>query len=77
MDIYSFILIVFWGIAGVWLVLGELPRFTKYHIDTIFGISDRRGKVAIGIAFITFCSWRLYQWYIDPSVTLELMLKGW
>lgn len=52
MNIWSVILMLFWSIAGVWLIIGELPGMTKYRIEMIFGVTDRWGKVIYGLVII-------------------------
>lgn len=73
MDIFTFFSVVCWTIAGFWLILGEHPRLQKYKIEIIFGISNRYGKIAIGVFLIAFCSFWVWQWYVDPNAPLALL----
>lgn len=73
MDIFTFFLLLCWTIAGVWLLVGELPRFQKHRIEQIFSVRNRWGKLIIGAFLLTFCSFQVYLWAIDPLSTWELL----
>lgn len=73
MDIFTFILVVCWAIAGVWLIVGEHPRMHQHRIDQIFGVKNRVGKIIIGVALLAFCSHQVYLWAIDPHTAFELL----
>lgn len=72
MDVYTLILVVFWSIAGFWLIAGEHPRLHAYRVNAIFGISNRRGKIVIGVTLIAFCAALVWLWYIDPNAPVAV-----
>lgn len=67
MNVVTFILVVCWYIAGIWLLIGEIPRWHQYRIERILGVSNRFGKIIIGLALIAFCSRMVWLWYVDPN----------
>lgn len=73
MDVFTFILIVCWYIAGFWLLIGEIPRWHHHRIERIFGVSNRFGKMLIGVLLIAFCSRMVWLWYIDPNAPVALL----
>jgi hypothetical protein len=74
MDIWTVILMLFWSIAGVWLIVGELPGMTKHRIDMIFGVTNRWGKILIGLVLLAFVAKQAHVAYLDPNVTLDVVL---
>ena len=74
MDPFTLILCVFWGVAGLWLVFGELPAMAKHRIPEIFGVKSRWGKVAFGLALLAFVGKQIHTWWIDPTSSWEILL---
>lgn len=74
MDVFTLILCVFWSIAGLWLVLGELPIMAKHRIPEIFGIKNRLGKVLFGAVLLAIVGKQIQTWYIDPNSSWEILL---
>lgn len=74
MDIWTAILMLFWSIAGVWLIAGELPVMAKHRIEVIFGVSSRWGKLLIGLFLLAIVAKQAQVAYLDPNTTLDIVL---
>lgn len=72
MDIFTFILCVFYGAVGFSLIAGEFSPFKRLHIETIFGISNRWGKMLFGVMLLVFVGKQIHVWYLDPNTSLEI-----
>lgn len=74
MDVFTLILCVFWSIAGLWLIVGELPGMVKHRIPMIFGIENRWGKMLVGVGLLGVVGKQIHTWYIDPNSSWEILL---
>lgn len=75
-DIAEVISVVFWMIAGSWLLLGELPLFKSIRIDVLWGIESRWGKVVLGLVILAICSQRLVTWQNADTIIWKNPFTG-